>query len=186
MIDYLAPKWGGLIFFPEQRYYGESIPSDSMSYLTTQNVLEDYVELLTYIKEEYEAEKCPVVAFGGSYGATLTTFMRAAYPSHVIGGLASSAPTGYYDPENWASHGVDEFTFADIISDSYDKADPQCLSAISAASDAIEKTRTEELMQAFNLCESSGLGPHKSDLFTYGLVSQNSSSLFSLMINYFF
>lgn len=38
MIDYLAPKWGALIFFPEQRYYGESIPSASEEYLTTQQV----------------------------------------------------------------------------------------------------------------------------------------------------
>lgn len=169
MIDYLAPLWGGLIVFPEQRYYGESIPSRSMKYLTTQNVLEDYIELLDFIKKDYDAELCPVVAFGGSYGATLTTFMRAAYPSHIIGGLASSAPTGYYDPENWASHGIDEFTFADIISDSYNNADPQCLTAISAVRDAIEMTAIDDLVTMFNLCDESGLGPHKSDLYLYGL-----------------
>ena len=67
MIDYLAPKWGALILFPEERYYGESIPSESMEYLTTQNVLEDFVELLTFVKQEYHAENCPVVSFGGSY-----------------------------------------------------------------------------------------------------------------------
>lgn len=175
MIDYLAPKWGGLVFFPEQRYYGSSIPSDSMKFLTTQNVLEDYVELLNHIKEVYNAESCPVLAFGGSYGGTLTTLMRAAYPSAIIGGLASSAPAGYYDPKKWASHGVTEFTFADIISDSYNNADPQCLAAISAVTDAIEKTSTEKLVVAFNLCDASGLGPHKSDLYLYGLVSATSS-----------
>lgn len=169
MIDYLAPKWGALILFPEERYYGESIPSESMEYLTTQNVLEDFVELLTFVKQEYHAENCPVVSFGGSYGATLTTFLRAAYPFAVIGGLASSAPTGYYDPSNWKSHGVDEFTFADIIEDSYDQSNPLCLDAISAVTNAIEKTPTEELVSAFNLCEASGLGPHKSDLYLYGL-----------------
>jgi lysosomal Pro-X carboxypeptidase len=177
MIDYLAPKWGGLIFFPEQRYYGESIPSDSMKFLTTQNVLEDYVELLTHVKKEYNAENCPVVAFGGSYGATLTTLMRAAYPSAIIGGLASSAPTGYYDPDHWASHGVDEFTFSDIISKSYNDADPQCLNAISAVTDAIEKSATSDLVKAFNLCDESGLGPHKSDLYLYGLVCLFFSSI---------
>ena len=171
MIDYLAPKWGGLIFFPEQRYYGESIPSDSMKFLTTQNVLEDFVELLTHVKKEYNAEHCPVVAFGGSYGATLTTLMRASYPSAIIGGLASSAPTGYYDPDHWSSHGVTEFTFGDIITDSYNNANPQCLDAISAVTDAIEQSAMDELVRTFNLCDASGLGPHKSDLYLYGLVS---------------
>lgn len=179
MIDYLAPKWGGLVFFPEQRYYGESIPSESMKFLTTQQVLEDYVELLQHVKREYGAEKCPVVAFGGSYGATLTTMMRAAYPSAVIGGLASSAPMGYYDPQQWTSHGVSEFTFADIISDSYDNADPQCLDAISAATEAIEATPTDQLVSAFNLCEASGLGPHKADLYLYGLVSGSINMLYA-------
>ncbi|CAM9481871.1 unnamed protein product, partial [Ectocarpus fasciculatus] len=169
MIDHLAPKWGALVLFPEQRYYGESIPSSSMQYLTTQNVLEDFVELLEYVKKEYNAETCPVIAFGGSYGATLTTYLRAAYPFSVIGGLASSAPSGYYDPENWEAHGVDEFTFSDIITKDYDSAHPQCLDAIKASRTAIEQTSTEYLVKAFNLCNESGLGPHKPDLFLYGL-----------------
>lgn len=169
MIDYLAPKWGALILFPEERYYGESIPSTSMKYLTTQNVLEDFVELLGHVKARYKAETCPVVAFGGSYGATLTTFLRASYPFAVIGGLAASAPTGYYDPEHWEAHGVSEFTFSDIITKDYDDADPQCLDAINTAKKAIDESSTDELVKAFNLCEAAGLGPHKTDLFLYGL-----------------
>jgi lysosomal Pro-X carboxypeptidase len=169
MIDYLAPKWGALVFFPEQRYYGESIPSSSMEYLTTQNVLEDFVELLGFVQKEYKAENCPVVSFGGSYGATLTTLLREAYPTVIIGGLASSQELGYYDPENWESHGVDEFTFSDIVTKDYDSADPQCLDAISATKVAIDQTSTDELVKAFNLCDASGLGPHKTDLYLYGL-----------------
>jgi hypothetical protein len=98
--------------------------------------------------------------------------MRAAYPSAIVGGLAASAPTGYYDPNRWASHGIDEFTFADIISNSYDQANPECLSAISAVTEAIEHSPTDDLVAAFNLCEADGLGPHKADLYLYGLVSK--------------
>ena len=104
----LAEKWGGLIVFPEERYYGKSIPSDDMKYMNTQQVLEDYVEFIGFIKAQYDAEDCPVVAFGGSYGGTLTTFLRAAYPSAVVGGLASSAPIGYYDPDAWEEVRVDK------------------------------------------------------------------------------
>lgn len=165
----LTQKWGGLMIMPEERYYGESIPSGSYEYLSTQQVLEDYVEILQFIKGEYDATSCPVVSFGGSYGGTLTTFLRAAYPSAVIGALASSAPIGYYDKENWASHDVDEFTFSEIIAHQYDQADPQCLSKIWDATDAINAANTEILVSAFNVCDASGLGPAKPDLFLYGL-----------------
>lgn len=73
------------------------------------------MEILSYIKSEYGAENCPVISFGGSYGATLTTYMRAAYPAAVAGGLASSSELGYYDPDQWAAHGVDKYTFSDIV-----------------------------------------------------------------------
>ena len=59
-------------------------------------VLADYAELVTHLKATTAGlENCPVVAFGGSYGGTLTTFMRLRYPNIVVGGLAASAPVGY-------------------------------------------------------------------------------------------
>lgn len=79
----MAESWGGLIVFGEERYYGPSIPSSDYSYMSTQQVLEDYVELLEYVKKEYKAESCPVIAFGGSYGGTLTTFFRAGKFNNV-------------------------------------------------------------------------------------------------------
>jgi pimeloyl-ACP methyl ester carboxylesterase len=133
MIDDLAPKWGALLVFPEERYYGKSLPFGNSSslgyeelrYLSTEQVLEDFVELVEHLKETLDgAQDCPVVAFGGSYGGTLTTFLRAAYPAVVIGGLAASAPIGYYDPSHWAAHGVDEFTFSDIITKARGKIVP--------------------------------------------------------------
>ena len=68
------------------------------------------VELMAHLKSTLgpDAANCPVVAFGGSFGGTLTTFLRATHPDVVVGGLAASAPIGYYDKEGWAAHGVDE------------------------------------------------------------------------------
>jgi|EP01043_Picozoa_sp_COSAG02_P043387 pimeloyl-ACP methyl ester carboxylesterase len=181
MVDYLAPKWGAMLVFPEERYYGTSLPfgdasfrSENLKYLTTEQILEDYVELITHLKNTIpNASNCPVVAFGGSYGGTLTTFLRAKYPATVIGGLASSAPIGYYDKEGWAAHGVDEFTWSDIVTRDYAEAHPQCLKQISAAMTAIESTPESSLIKAFGVCEASGLGPTApSELFAYALESQ--------------
>ena len=53
MTEHLAPKWGGLLVFPEERFYGESQPfgnasatRESRAFLTTEQVLEDIVALL--------------------------------------------------------------------------------------------------------------------------------------------
>lgn len=179
MVEYLAPKWGALLVFPEERYYGDSLPfgsdsfkAENLAFLTTEQVLEDYVELISHLKSSLpEASSCPVVSFGGSYGGTLTTFLRSAYPAAVVGGLASSAPVGYYDPDGWASHGVDEFTWSDIATRVYAEADPGCLDSIHAAAAAIdEATPDAALLDAFGVCDAAGLGPDKqSDLFFYAL-----------------
>ena len=109
----LAAKLGALVIFGEERYYGESQPSKGtpFQFLSTEMVLADYASLLTRVKAELKAESCPVVAFGGSYGGTLTTLFRLKYPHIVVGGLAASAPVGYYAPDRWAARGVTAFTW---------------------------------------------------------------------------
>uniref|UniRef100_A0A7S2STF0 Prolylcarboxypeptidase n=2 Tax=Rhizochromulina marina TaxID=1034831 RepID=A0A7S2STF0_9STRA len=179
MVNVLAPKWGGLLVFPEERYYGESLPfgeasftAENLVYLTTEQVLEDYVELVASLKKSLGAENCPVVAFGGSYGGTLTTLLRTAYPATVVGGLAASAPVGYYDVEGWESHGVDTYTWSDIVTRDYAEADPSCMDAIHAASAAVNEAPTDEVVEAFHVCDAAALGPSsQSDLFAYALES---------------
>jgi len=110
-----------------------------------------------------------VVSFGGSYGGTLTTFLRATYPDTVVGGLAASAPIGYYDPQGWEAHGVDAFTWSRIAAEDYDR-NPGCTAAILKARAAIESTPVRELVESFHVCEATGLGPtNKAELFQYAL-----------------
>lgn len=128
--------------------------------MTTQTqVLADYVNVITHFKKEHDAENCPVIAFGGSYGGTLTTFLRTAYPSAVVGGLASSAPIGYYDVAGWAAHGVDEYTWSDIVTRDYTDADPMCMDAILAANDVINAQSEDVLLASFHVCSLSDMGP---------------------------
>ena len=180
MVEYLAPKWGAMLVFPEERFYGASLPfgtssflASNLKYLTTEQILEDYVEIVAHIKATVpKADNCPVIAFGGSYGGTLTTFLRAKYPATVIGGLAASAPIGYYDKEAWPSHDVDEFTWSDIATRDYAEAHPRCLAAITKAMTAIEKAPTKALISAFGVCDAAALGPTKpTELFAYALES---------------
>ena len=118
-----------------------------------------------------DASNCPVIAFGGSYGGTLTTFLRASHPEIVVGGLASSAPIGYYDVEGWKDHGVDEFTWSDIVYRVYDEASEGCISAIEKASSLMMRSDEDKIQHMFNMCEKQGLGPRQDSLFIYALES---------------
>mmetsp|Transcript_9664 Transcript_9664/g.18969 ORF Transcript_9664/g.18969 Transcript_9664/m.18969 type:complete len:311 (-) Transcript_9664:188-1120(-) len=97
--------------------------------------------------------------------------MRASHPEAVVGGLASSAPIGYYDHANWASHGIDEYTWSDIVTKDYARY-PGCLETIEAASHAIDTSDIADVVKAFHACSESTLGPDRpSELFAYALES---------------
>ena len=76
----------------------------------------------------------------------------------MVGGLAASAPIGYYDKRGWADHNVDAYTWIDIATRDYAEAHPQCLAAITAAKAAITAAPISAVVKAFGVCEPAGLG----------------------------
>ncbi|XP_030748658.1 lysosomal Pro-X carboxypeptidase [Sitophilus oryzae] len=100
----LAKQFDSLIIFAEHRYYGETLPFGNLSYsspeylgyLSAQQALADFVYLIDDLQQQYanksSLEKVPVVAFGGSYGGMLSSWLRMKYPYSVTGAIASSAP----------------------------------------------------------------------------------------------
>ena len=69
-----APAFGALIVFAEHRYYGVSKPfqktlKEHMQFLTSEQAMADYAELITELKQELHAADSAVIGFGGSYGA---------------------------------------------------------------------------------------------------------------------
>jgi len=91
MTTTLAEKYGALVVFGEHRYFGESFPFDRSiafnegynSYLTVEQTMMDYVELIKMIKINYKAEDKAVMVFGGSYGGMLAAWLRMKFP-HVF------------------------------------------------------------------------------------------------------
>ena len=93
----LAKKYNALVVFAEHRYFGESVPDiqgleNCMSYLSSQEALADYVAVINHLRRDDGAASSPVVAFGGSYGGMLSSWLRMLYPSAVDGAIAASAP----------------------------------------------------------------------------------------------
>lgn len=109
----IAEEFQALLVFAEHRYYGESLPygaesfsdKNKLGYLTSQQALADYVDLITYLKIKnhrkirsinshvYDTAMSddeltlanPVIAFGGSYGGMLSAWIRMKYPAVVEG-----------------------------------------------------------------------------------------------------
>ncbi|KAL3726277.1 hypothetical protein ACJRO7_031204 [Eucalyptus globulus] len=157
----IAPSFGAMVVFPEHRYYGKSMPFGSkekayknaatLSYLTTEQALADFTELITSLKRNLSAEACPVVLFGGSYGGMLAAWMRLKYPHIAIGALASSAPILQF-PEI-----AEPDSFYDIVSNDFKRESASCFNTIKASWNALtaegqKKDGLSRLTRMFRLC----------------------------------
>ncbi|EDV27532.1 uncharacterized protein TRIADDRAFT_21030 [Trichoplax adhaerens] len=153
----LAPQFRALIVFGEHRYYGKSLPFGKDSFkpknlglLTSEQALADYAVLLTSLKKSLNANKCKVVAFGGSYGGMLTAWMRLKYPNIIDAGLAASAPL-------YMAGGVvsPNFFFPAVTKD-YQDANPKCVpnirKAFSAVLEMAKSKSKQKVAKIFNVC----------------------------------
>ncbi|KAF2321719.1 hypothetical protein GH714_001833 [Hevea brasiliensis] len=74
----LAARFKGLLLYIEHRYYGESMPfgsenqafqnSSTLGYLSSEQALADYAQVIVHVKKNLSAENCPAIAVGASYG----------------------------------------------------------------------------------------------------------------------
>ena len=155
---------GALLVFAEHRYYGDSKPfgsaaADNMWYLSTEQALADYAELIFYLKQELNANNSPVIAFGGSYGGMLASWFRMKYPSAVDGSIAASAPIMAFYGENPPTN---QYAFNEIVTRDatpYAGAATACSGNVLKSWDIIFDFATtdsglQDLQTAFKLCNT--------------------------------
>lgn len=87
----LAATENALVVFAEHRYFGESIPSidgmeNCLAHLSSQEALADYASLANRMRREWGGKGSAIIAFGGSYGGMLASWLRIQYPSAIDGG----------------------------------------------------------------------------------------------------
>nr|XP_022911227.1 putative serine protease K12H4.7 [Onthophagus taurus] len=94
----MANEHNGYMFYTEHRYYGRSQPvsdftTENLKYLSLDQAIADVAYFIQHQKSHIEgAENSKVVVVGGSYSATMATWIRKKYPHLVDAALASSAP----------------------------------------------------------------------------------------------
>lgn len=87
MTTTLAQEFGALVVFAEHRYFGESMPfgkqsydGDNVKYLTVEQAMMDYVELVKDLKNDLDLNDRAVIVGGGSYGGMIAAWIRMKYP----------------------------------------------------------------------------------------------------------
>ena len=161
----LSQELKGLIVFGEHRYFGKSMPFDpsnayntsNNTYLTVDQVMMDYVELIKSIRYQYGAMDKPCIVFGGSYGGMLSAWLRMKYPQTFQGALSSSGPLLYFRGAPTAP----EDAFGDLISQAYGNVSLKCNNTILYGFLAMQDIRNNSarrgdwgaLGQAFNTCK---------------------------------
>lgn len=154
-----AKAFNALVLFAEHRYYGKSLPfgndsfkGDALGLLSVNQALSDYAFFVTKFKAVNNAEKCPVIAFGGSYGGMLAAYMRFKYPNIIHGAIAASAPL--YQVAGKLSGDI----FFQAVTKDFNDVSPQCESQVRAAFDQLSKWAVlgpagySQISQTFHLC----------------------------------
>ncbi|GFN81535.1 lysosomal pro-x carboxypeptidase-like [Plakobranchus ocellatus] len=157
----IAPQFKALLVFAEHRFYGKSMPfgpesfknKTYLNYLTSEQALADFAELITYIKSTIPgAANSPVIAFGGSYGGMLAAWFRIKYTNVVLGSLAASAPI-------WQFTGITPCNaFYDVASATWARASNTCVSNAYNAYSTMEEIGTSAaglkfISDTFVLCD---------------------------------
>ncbi|XP_068083135.1 lysosomal Pro-X carboxypeptidase isoform X2 [Anabrus simplex] len=156
-----ADHWredGGPIFFytgneGDITMFAENTEPKYLGYLTSQQALADYADLIKYLTaNQTEYNKSPVIAFGGSYGGMLAAWFRMKYPHIVAGSIAASAPilqfTGLTPCE----------AFYRIVTSDFEAASSECSNSIRKSWKAINNVTSSDggrawLSSAWQLCK---------------------------------
>jgi lysosomal Pro-X carboxypeptidase len=165
-----AEAFGAMMVFAEHRYYGETLPfgkdsftSSNLQWLTMEQALADYEHLIYTLKRStWDSVSSPVIAFGGSYGGMLASWLRMKYPSAVEGAIAGSAPILAFQglPAPYADWGGGEAYWQVVTNDATAAAgaEPDCANNIRKVwSQIFSLAKTEAgratLTTAFKMCK---------------------------------
>jgi lysosomal Pro-X carboxypeptidase len=160
-----AKEFGALIIFAEHRYFGSSQPfgeatGQHMQWLSVDQALADFATMIYQLKHALGAKNSAVVAFGGSYGGMLASWLRMKFPNAVDGVIAGSAPILSFmgeEPSYFSG------SFAQTVTDDASAAGGStdaCKANIKAAWSVIfalatNKTGRTQLASTFRLCPAA-------------------------------
>ncbi|XP_011160113.1 putative serine protease K12H4.7 [Solenopsis invicta] len=150
----IGVKYGGLMYYTEHRFYGQSKPtkdisSENLQYLNADQALADLAYFIETKKKEKNLEKSTVIVVGGSYAGNMAAWARLKYPHLIQGALASSAPV---------QAKADFYEYYEVVTKSLGRHSEKCVENVKIAFASVEELLAKqsgaiELKYLFNLCE---------------------------------
>ncbi|GMP88727.1 hypothetical protein CsSME_00040606 [Camellia sinensis var. sinensis] len=153
-----APRFNALMVYIEHRFYGKSIPFETMEeamtaqgYFNSAQAIADYAEVILYLKKKLSAHNSPIIVIGGSYGGMLAAWFRLKYPHIALGALASSAPILYFDDI------TPQDGYYSIVTKDFKEASETCYETIKQSWSVIDEVASQKnglsiLSQRFMTC----------------------------------
>lgn len=158
-----AEEFGALLVFAEHRYYGQSLPYDGaltkpngmwdpekLRFLSHEQALADYATLVYRLREDKRYGGSPVIAFGGSYGGMLASWMRQKYPGAVAGAVAASAPVLAFPG---MSPSFDSESYWATVTRTAERSAPGCANAVRAGFAALRAVSLAHVQDAVGACQ---------------------------------
>ncbi|KAI0834704.1 hypothetical protein F5Y06DRAFT_289614 [Hypoxylon sp. FL0890] len=189
-VDY-APKLGALVVMLEHRFFGDlhggSYPpgyeptnasKDALKALTLDNVLQDGVNFINWIKGTiHGAEDSKVIYGGSSYAGFLAVSARMRYPDVFYGAIASSPALNSFGPLGSNQNKFDSAKWAsEVYGDVSNHASNKIKTAMKIFKKCISDNNCDAALPDLNICKSSrSLGYerlYRAVLHTYFAVSK--------------
>ena len=120
-------------------------------YLTVEQTMMDFVELVKFVRTEYSVEDKACVVFGGSYGGMLAAWLRMKHPQTFQGALAASAPFLYFKDAPSAP----EYAYSDIATTDFAtelNKSPELIKETFTNMMASTEEKWAEMSEIFNTC----------------------------------
>ncbi|XP_012522919.1 putative serine protease K12H4.7 [Monomorium pharaonis] len=150
----IGMKYGGLMYYTEHRFYGESKPTkdistENLQYLNVDQALADLAYFIETKKKEKDLEKSIVIVVGGSYAGNMAAWARLKYPHLIQGALASSAPV---------LAKADFYEYYEVVTKSLNRHSKECVESVKNAFVSVEESLATLagsvwIQILFNLCD---------------------------------
>lgn len=162
--------------------YFRDYSNENLRWLTTELALEDIANFIAYQKSLPQFNNSKVIVIGGSYSATLATWIRLKFPHLVDIAYSSSAPleaiVDFYRKYHRTHTHSQLFTlfhldYMEVVNAAIETEDPQCLETIEEAIETIEELLESEngttyVSELFRVCDSTidiSVEPYRSYFF---------------------
>ncbi|KAH8311478.1 hypothetical protein KR044_006548 [Drosophila immigrans] len=154
----MAVENGGMLFYTEHRYYGQSWPhennslsAEQLQYLSLHQALGDLAHFIRYQKyHNPQLNQSKVVLIGGSYSGSMVAWMTELHPELIAASWASSAPllakADFHEYMELVSSSI-QMSYGHNCTERVEKG-------LQHMVELFQANETESLLKALNACEN--------------------------------